>query len=102
MEVALQVRRGGGIPLAVFLTDGKANIARDGTAERAAALRDAELAARAMKLAGVRTLMIDMSDARGTAARHIAETMGATYLPLPHADASLISRAVGSALKAGG
>jgi magnesium chelatase subunit D len=102
MEVALQVRRGGGVPMAVFLTDGKANIARDGTAERGAALRDAELAARAMKLAGVRTLMIDMSDARGTAARHIAEAMGASYLPLPHADAALISRAVGTALKAGG
>ena len=45
MLVADQVRRSGGIPLVVFLTDGKANIARDGTADRAVALRDAEAAA---------------------------------------------------------
>jgi len=101
LAVAAQVRRGGGTPLAVFLTDGKANIARDGTPDRALALRDAEQAARAMKLSGVRTLMIDLSDARGPAARHIAETMGAVYLPLPHADSALISRTVGAAMKAG-
>ena len=35
MLVADNVRRGGGTPLVVFLTDGKANIARDGTADRA-------------------------------------------------------------------
>jgi magnesium chelatase subunit D len=100
MLVADNVRRGGGTPLIVFLTDGKANIARDGTADRAAALRDAETAASAMKLAGFRTLMIDLSDARGGPARRIAEAMGASYMPLPHADAALISKSVGSAMKA--
>ena len=102
MLVAAQVRRGGGTPLAVFLTDGKANIARDGTADRPAALRDAETAARALRLAGVRTLMIDLSDTRSGPARRIAEEMGAHYLPLPHADAAKISQSVSAAMKAGG
>ena len=100
MLVAENIRRGGGTPLVVFLTDGKANIARDGTADRAAALRDAETAASALKLAGVRTLMIDLSDARGGPARRIADAMGASYMPLPHADAGLISKSVSIAMKA--
>lgn len=101
MLIADQVRRAGGVPLVVFLTDGKANIARDGTPDRAAALRDAEAAAKAMKLAQVRSLMIDLSDARGGPARKLAEAMGADYLPLPHADASRISASVNAAMKAG-
>jgi magnesium chelatase subunit D len=101
MLVADQVRRSGGIPLVVFLTDGKANIARDGTADRAVALRDAESAAKALRLAGFRTLMIDLSDTRTGPARKLAEAMGADYLPLPHADASRISASVNAAMKAG-
>ena len=101
MLVADQVRRSGGIPLIVFLTDGKANIARDGTADRAVALRDAEAAAKALRLAGLRTLMIDLSEARTGPARKLAEAMGADYLPLPRADASRISASVNAVMKAG-
>jgi magnesium chelatase subunit D len=100
LKVADQVRRGGGTPLVVFLTDGKANIARDGTADRASALADAEAAAQAMRVAGIRALMIDLSDQRGGPAKKLAEAMGARYLPLPHADAQRISRSVGAAMKA--
>jgi magnesium chelatase subunit D len=99
LTLAHNVRRAGSTPLVVFLTDGKANIARNGTADRATALRDAEQAATALKLAGVRSLMIDLSDARGGPARKIAEAMGATYLTLPHADAAKISRSVSAAMK---
>ena len=78
-----------------------ANIARDGTADRAVALRDAEAAAKALRLAGFRTLMIDLSDTRTGPAAKLAEAMGADYLPLPHADASRISASVNAAMKAG-
>ncbi len=96
--VATQVRRSGGTPLIVFLTDGRANIARDGTADRATAMRDAEDAARTMRSAGYRSMMIDLSEQRQGAARQIALAMGASYLPLPHADAARISRAVNAAM----
>lgn len=99
MLVADQVRRSGGVPLVVFLTDGKANIARDGTADRALALRDAEAAATALRLAGVRSLMIDLSDTRSGPARKLAESMGADYLPLPHADAARIKATVNAAMQ---
>jgi magnesium chelatase subunit D len=100
MLVAQNVRRGGGTPLVVFLTDGKANIARDGSASRAQALRDAETAGSVLKRAGVRCLMIDLSDTRGGPAAKIADAMGAGYLPLPHADAARISHSVSAAMKA--
>ena len=102
LGVADQVRRGGGTPLVVFLTDGKANIARDGTADRTRALQDAETAARAFRPAEIRTLMIDLSDSRSGPAQRLAELLGASYLPLPHADAALISKSVSAAMKAEG
>ena len=100
--VADQVRRGGGTPLVVFLTDGKANIARDGTADRALAMQDAETAAKGFQRDEFRTLMIDLSDQPSGAAARLASMMGARYLPLPHADAALISKSVSHAMKAGG
>ena len=102
LGVADQVRRGGGTPLVVFLTDGKANIARDGSADRTRALQDAETAARSFKPAEIRTLMIDLSDSRSGPAQRLAELLGASYLPLPHADAALISKSVSAAMKAEG
>ena len=77
-----------------FSPTGAANIARDGTADRAAALRDAAEAARALRVQGFRAMMIDISATPSDAARQLAGNMGATYLPLPHADASRISRSV--------
>lgn len=102
LNMADQVRRGGGTPLIVFLTDGKANIARDGTADRARATQDAETAARLFRPAEIRTLMIDLSDTRSGPAQRLAELLGASYLPLPHADAALISQSVSAAMKAEG
>jgi magnesium chelatase subunit D len=99
ITVATQVRRGGGTPLIVFLTDGRANIARDGTPDRAIATRDAQDAARALRSCGYRSLMIDLSENRQGAARQLAEAMAATYLPLPHADAAKISQSVTVAMK---
>lgn len=98
VEVAAQVKRAGGVPLAVFLTDGKANIARDGAANRATALADAEAAARLLRLSGVKSLMIDLADARGGPAQRVAEAMAAQYLALPRADAASISRVVAAAM----
>ncbi len=100
--VADQVRRGGGTPLVVFLTDGKANIARDGTPDRALAMQDAETAAKGFRRDEFRTLMIDLSDLPSGAAARLAGMMGARYLPLPHADAAKISKSVSHAMKAGG
>ena len=89
--------RQGESPAVVLLTDGRANIARDGRPGRAAAHDDALKAARALRAAGVAALLLDTSPQPQQAAREVAAAMGARYLALPHADARQLSRAVDAA-----
>ena len=97
--LADQVARGGGVPLVVLLTDGRANIARDGSPDRVRAAAEAVEAGRLFRLAGHRSLMIDFSDRPGGGAAAVAEAMAAIRLPLPHADASGISIQVRNVMK---
>ncbi len=99
LRVADQVKRSGGVPLVVFLTDGRANIARDGTADRVKAREDSLQAAKSLRAAGLSAMLIDLSDQRQGAAHELSSAMAAQYLPLPHADASRISRVVDHAMK---
>ena len=89
-----QVRRKGETPIIVLLTDGRGNIARDGSPGRVAAANDTLLAARQLRLAGVTTLLLDSSAQPQAAARALAADMGARYLPLPYANAQAMSGAV--------
>jgi len=91
------VRRRGATPIVVLLTDGRANIARDGTPGRARAGEDALAAARAMRMEGVAALLLDTSPQPQETARALAVAMGARYLPLPHAGAAMLSQAVRAA-----
>ena len=88
------VRRRGGSPSLVLLTDGQANIARDGAGGRARATDDALAAARALRHAGHPALLIDTSPRPNPASRKLADTMAARYLALPYADAASLSRSV--------
>ena len=88
------VRRKGQVPLAVFLTDGRANVDRAGRPGRRAGEADALAAARAFHLEGCASLVLDVAPRPGEAARALAAAMGARYLALPHADARSLSRAV--------
>jgi magnesium chelatase subunit D len=101
LAMAESVRRSGGTPILVFLTDGRANITRDGLADRVKATTEAEEAATTLQLSGVQSLMIDLSESRDGAAHRLAIAMGGLYLPLPYADASRISEKVTTAMKAG-
>jgi len=88
------VRRRGQTPTLILLSDGRANIARDGTAGRTRAEADATDAARLLRAAGVPSIVVDTSPRPTPAARELATAMGARYLPLPYADADALSRAV--------
>jgi magnesium chelatase subunit D len=91
------VQRRGETPTVVLLTDGRANIARDGTPGRPQAEDDALAAGRRARAARVRTLLVDTSPRPQPVAARLAAEMGALYLPLPHADAATLSRAVQTA-----
>ncbi|AOF85272.1 von Willebrand factor type A domain protein [Hydrogenophaga sp. RAC07] len=93
-ELAQQIGRQGETPVVVMLTDGRANVARDGRHGRVQATEDALAAADAFRLAGFAALLIDTSAQPGEASRQMAERMGATCVPLPHAGAAGLSQAV--------
>ena len=93
-ELADQISRRGETPIVVLLTDGRGNIARDGSPGRAKAGEDAAAAAKQMRGAGVTALLLDTSPTPQTAAQILAVDMGATYVPLPYAGAQAVSRVV--------
>ena len=94
------IARRGDTPVIVLLTDGRGNIARDGSPGRARATEDVSLAARQFRAVGLGALLIDTSPQPVPAARQLAMDMGATYLPLPYAGSSTLSKAVGQAVRA--
>jgi len=92
--LAESVRRRGGTPVVVMLTDGKANISLDGQPGREQARQDVALAAQQFLVAGVSAMVIDTSPQPSAAAQELSEQMRAHYLPLPHAGAAALSQAV--------
>ncbi len=88
------VQRSGDTPVLVVLTDGRANIARDGTSARPRAEEEALAVATQVRVAGVSALLIDTAPRAQPQAGRLAAQMGARYLPLPHADAAALSQAV--------
>ncbi len=100
-ELADQIRRKGATPIVVLLTDGRGNIARDGTPGRVKAAEDALAGAKMMRLANITCLLMDTSPQPQPAARQLAQEMGATYVPLPYAGAQALSQVVRAASAAG-
>jgi magnesium chelatase subunit D len=88
------IRRKGQTPTVIVLTDGRANIARDGGQGRRRAEEDAMSAARHLRAAGINAVLVDTSPRPGVSGEDFAREMGARYLPLPHADAATLSKAL--------
>ncbi len=98
MDMADHARRRGLTPTVVVLTDGRANIALSGEANRPQAAEDAKGMARALALAGVEALVIDTGNRPEAALKTLSDILGGTYLPMPRADAKRLSGAVSAAL----
>ncbi|MEO0389317.1 MAG: magnesium chelatase subunit D [Pseudomonadota bacterium] len=81
-------------PTLVLLTDGRANIALDGAANRAQAGADARQMAQLIRGAALPGLVIDTGKRPTQDLRALAQDMDAPYLPLPRADARTLSTAV--------
>jgi len=100
VALAEGIRRKGQTPTIVLLTDGRANVGRDGTGGRVRAEADALDAARRLRAAGVAAILVDVSPRPQPSGRALADAMAALYLPLPLADSAALSRAVRSAIPA--
>ena len=92
--MAGSILRKGQSPVVVLLTDGKANMTRDGRPGAAEAEPEATAAARAFRVTGVRALVVDTSPRPRPSAEQVAENMGALYLPLPYAGSKQLSDAI--------
>jgi len=97
VELAELALRRGETPIVVVLTDGRANVARDGTGGRARAFDDALAAARRVRYAGLTAVLVDTSPQPQPQAQAVAAAMDARYVALPHAGAATISAAVAAA-----
>jgi magnesium chelatase subunit D len=93
------LRRRGQSPVVVLLTDGRANVARDGTGGRERAQSEAMQAARQLAALQVPLLFIDTSPKPQPEAAHLAHEMRARYLPLPQAGAAAVSRVVSQVVR---
>ena len=99
--LADEIKRKGQTPVIVLLTDGRANVARDGSGGREKAMADAMASATRLRLSQAAVLLIDTSPQPQASALQLAHAMTARYLPLPHAGANAMSQAVRSALQEG-
>ena len=97
-DQATQATRRGLTPTIAILTDGRANIALDGRADRKQAAADAQQIARILRASGTDTIIIDTGNRPESALRNLAQTLDAMYLPLPRADAERLSKSVAAAL----
>lgn len=92
LNVALQTRARGMTPTVALLTDGRGNIALDGSANRAAAEADSRRMAQVFAASGLSALIIDIGTRAAPALADLAGVMGATYVPLPRADAQRLAQ----------
>ncbi len=97
-EQATHATRKGLTPTIAILTDGRANIALDGTADRKQAATDAQQIAKVLRAHGIDAIVIDTGNRPEPALRNLAQTLDAAYLPLPRADAHRLSQSVATAL----
>ena len=93
-QLAMQAQRSGQTPVIALLTDGKANVRRDGSAGRAEAMAEAEVAARAMRAAGHASVVIDIAPRPTPEAAALAEALGGRYVALPRAGSAALVAAV--------
>ena len=94
LALALGERARDRTPRLVVLTDGRANVGRDGAPGRAAAEHDALAAAARIGEAGVAAAWLDVSPRPQPGGDRFAREMGAVYAPLPYADAARVSAVV--------
>ena len=99
-DLGLQTRARGMTPTIALLTDGRGNIALDGSANRVEAEVDALRLSRLICAAAIPALVLDIASRPQAALQRLAASLGAAYVPLPRADAHRLSGVLQSALGA--
>lgn len=95
-QLAEVATRSGQTPLIAVLTDGKGNVAMDGTANRTVAMEEANQAARNLAMLGLASIVIDISPRPREEAAELAAALNGRYLPLPQAQSAAMVAAIES------
>lgn len=98
LATAAQAKARGLTPTIAILTDGRGNIALDGSADRTRAEDEARRLARQIRASGTPALVIDVATRPQVSLTLLAAEMAAPYIALPRADAHRLSAALGAAL----
>ncbi|MBY0337751.1 MAG: VWA domain-containing protein, partial [Acetobacteraceae bacterium] len=101
LTLARLERRAGRTPLIVVLTDGRANIARDGQQGRGAAEADALAVAKALRGERFPLLVLDTAPRPQPFAAQLAAEAGGRGIPLPQAGSAAMANAVRAAAPTG-
>lgn len=99
-DLGLQTRSRGMTPTIALLTDGRGNIALDGSPNRDLAEADAQRLARLIAATGIPALVLDIANRPQPALKSLSGSLDATYLPLPRADAHRLSAVLHAAMGA--
>ena len=99
LEMALGLRRQGSTPILVLLTDGRGNIALDGTPNRALAAEQLVRMASRCRSEAIRSICIDIARRPREAVTGLAQAMGADLHFLRHADARQMSDVINTSLE---
>lgn len=99
LTLAMGAARKGQSAVAVFLTDGRGNVALDGTSGKERVTEDTARAARLLRGAGVRSILIDTAQRPQARAQALAADLGAEYLPLPRGGARAMAREIGTRME---
>lgn len=100
LQMALQTHKRGLTPIIVLLTDGRSNIALDGSAARVQAASDVEQTGQIISMNSIEAIVIDTGKRPERGLKLLANTLRAPYIALPRADAKSLSESVSTALKA--
>lgn len=95
-QLAEAAQRAGQTPTIAILTDGKGNVAMDGTANRAVAMEEATQAARGVAALGLNCIVLDISPRPREEAAELAAALNGRYLPLPQAQSAAMVAAIES------
>lgn len=95
-QLAEAAQRAGQTPTIAILTDGKGNVAMDGTANRTVAMEEAHQAAHNVAALGLNCIVIDISPRPREEAADLATALNGRYLPLPQAQSAAMVAAIES------
>ncbi len=86
----------GQTPTIVLLTDGKANVMMDGSADRKGAMEEVQQIAQGIAAQGLNAITLDISPRPRAEAAQLADWLRGKYLPLPRANSAAMVQAIES------